>query len=218
MKMNTFTHLALRALVLAAVVLAPSGFAQTPGRPVPGLYTMPFPPMLQQYLGLTDDQVSRVTATNQQLSELSATKAQRQIQLQVEISQEIRRPSPDAAAIGTRYVELEQIRRDLEAERTRTVASVQNILTEPQKGKLTALQQAMRDYPIACAAVTQNLMSFVPAVSGIVTNPNLLTPPTGGVTGYASFLLAPSSASGCSVPVAASRVGIAGASTERFLP
>lgn len=205
------------ALGIAVLTISP-GFAQTRGLPVPGIpFTMPFPEDLQRYLGLTADQIARIDTANQQFTQSVSTKAQRQIQLQLEIAQEMARPALDAHAIGVRYVEVEQIRRDIEAERTRTVVSVQSILNEAQKTKLTALQQVLRDYPIACAAIGQNLIAAGTGVTAI--NPNLPTQITGGITGsFASFLLSPSPA--CPVPVAASRVGTSPARvrSEPFQP
>jgi hypothetical protein len=200
------SHLFMRLAVSAALasLMISTGLAQTTGLPIPGVpVTAQFPASLKQYLGLSDDQVQQITTLNQQLTQAITTKAQRQVQLQLEITQETSRPNLDAMAIGTRYAELEQIRRDIEAERTTTVASMQNILTEVQKGKLAALQHVFREYPIACAAIGQNLIT-VP--TGAAVNPNVNNQiPSGIIGSFASFLLAPSPA--CPVPTAASRIG-----------
>lgn len=202
MTMRRFGQMA--CLLAITILTGSSASAQMPGLPNPSLPVVPqFSPTLQKYLELSDTQVSQINALNQQLVQLLGTKAQRQFQLQLELTQELRRPSLDATAIGMRYAEIEQIRRDIQTERTRTTASIQNTLTETQKSKLTALQLVLRDYPMACQAITQNLLT---PVSGAVINPNINPPLPEGVTGaFASFLLAP--ASGCPVLTSASRVG-----------
>lgn len=212
MRTNIFIRFVF-SLVIASVA-ASVGLAQT-GLPVVVGDMTSFPPNLKQYLELSDDQVSQITTLNLNLSQLVSTKTQRQLQLQVEIVQETARPSIDAMAIGSRYAEIEQIRRDIQTERTRTVASAQNILTEAQKGKLTALQQVLRDYPVACAAITTNLMGA--GIGASAVNPNLNGPLPGGVPdfSYATFLLG--AVSTCPVPTAASRVG-AFVSSEHFRP
>ncbi len=187
-----------------AILTASTGSAQIPGSPnpsIPGVSQLPT--ALQQYLGLSDAQVSQINALNQQLTQLLETKAQRQIQLQMELAQEMRRPSLDPMAIGARYAEIEQIRRDIEAERARTAASIQITLTEAQKVKLTTLQAVIRDYPMACQAITQNLL---PPVAGAVFNPNVNPPLPAGVTGsFASFVLGPGI--GCPVVASGNRIG-----------
>lgn len=201
--LNSFVQIAF-SLGLA-ILAASTGSAQTPspGLPNPTIPVSQLPTALQQYLGLSDAQASQINSLNQQLAQLLGTKAQRQIQLQIELAQELRRPSLDPMAIGARYIEIEQIRRDIEAERARTAASIQTTLTEAQKGKLTALQVVIRDYPMACQAITQNLL---PPVVGMAINPNLNLPLPTGVTGsFASFVLGPGG--GCPVAAPAYRVG-----------
>ena len=208
-KVMTKRPLAHLAFTLALALLAAStGSAQIPGSPSPGIPVVPqLAATLQQYLGLSEAQSSQINALNQQLTQFLGTKAHRQIQLQVELAQETSRPSLDAMAIGTRYAEIEQIRRDNDAERARTAGSIQNTLTEVQKGKLTALQSVIRDYPMACEAITQNLLT--PVAAGAI-NPNFTPPLPAVVAGsFASFAFAP--AAGCPLVVSAARVG-------RFLP
>ena len=198
-----------------AILTASTGSAQRLGSPSPSIPVVPqLPAALQQYIGLSDTQASQINAFNQQLAQLLGTKAQRQIQLQVELAQEMRRPSLDPMAIGARYVELEQIRRDIEAERARTAASIQSTLTEAQKVKLTALQAVIRDYPMACQAITQNLL---PPFVAAAINPNVNLPLPAGVTGsFASFVLGPGG--GCPVAASASRVGLFSPTSEPMVP
>ncbi|MBY0502680.1 MAG: hypothetical protein K2X03_02140 [Bryobacteraceae bacterium] len=211
--MSSFVRLAL-SLALAILTFS-TGSAQNPGLPSPSIPAGPqLPAALQGYLGLSDAQASQINALNQQLTQLLGTKAQRQIQLQVELAQEMRRPSLDPIAIGARYAEIEQIRRDIDAERARTAASIQNMLTEAQKGKLTTLQVVIRDYPIACQAITQNLLTPIAAAA---INPNVNPALPAGVTGsFASLVLAPGA--GCPVVASASRVGLFLPMAESMVP
>jgi hypothetical protein len=86
-------------------------------------------------------------------------------------------PSLDATAIGLRYVELEAIRRELEAERKRTVDAIQELLTQVQRTKISALQEVLRTQPLACEAMNHHLMAPAPPVA---------PEPPGGIT---TFLL-----------------------------
>ncbi|MCZ2154489.1 MAG: hypothetical protein LC114_11415 [Bryobacterales bacterium] len=214
-KKHTSPFAQLAFSLALAILTASTGSAQRLGSPSPIIPVVPqLPAALQQYLGLSDTQASQINALNQQLTQLLETKAQRQIQLQVELAQEMRRPSLDPIAIGARYAELEQIRRDIEAERARTAASIQTTFTEAQKGKLTALQAVIRDYPMACQAISQNLL---PPVAGAVINPNVNPALPAGVTGsFASFVLG--SGGGCPVVASASRVGLFSPTSEPMVP
>ena len=79
-------------------------------------------------------------------------------------------------ALGLRYIELEAIRRELQAEQQKTVTAVQKLLTEPQKIKLAALQQSLQLYSTACSAVEQNVLqstvlSLLPGRNVLPANP-----------------------------------------------
>lgn len=189
----------LEALLWFFAFASSTTVAQVPGYPTPGIpRASPFPANVKQYLALSDDQALQITALNEQFSQGLGAKMQRQIQLQMEISRETSGEALDPIAIGTRYVELEQIRREIERERAGIVATVQTILNDEQKGKLVALQQVIRDYPVACAAIAQNIMNIPPLATA---NPNLSS---GGLTGsFASVLLAPSAA--CQIPSVVTR-------------
>ena len=168
--------------VLAAVLLTlPIASAQV--TPI----FVDFPPQLKSFLELTDDQVTAIKKANIDLNEFRSTKLQRQFQVQIELGQETAKQAPDPMGLGLRYVELEAIRRELQAEQEKTAATVQKLLTTAQKTKVAALQQAFLLYPIACSAVDQNVLQPASLLPGRNTIPTLRINPT--QTGFASFLL-----------------------------
>ena len=158
--------------------------------PVPPIIREPFfPPQVKQYIGLSDVQVGRIQGLNGGLVQFQAAKAARQVQVQIEIAQETQKQNLDAMALGLRYLELEVIRREVEAERQKVVRAVQALLTEPQRAKVAALQQVMADYPTACAGVGVNTVPAPPpvAIPRVTMMPE--PPPVGGV--IAAILPAP---------------------------
>jgi hypothetical protein len=142
--------------LIAWLFLATSVLSAQTGIFTPDYY---FSPQLKAYLALSDDQVARMATTKSQIASLQLPKLQRQGQLQLEISQETAKTAPDPAALGTRYAELESIRRALDTLQNNTVNQLQMILGADQKVKLAALQQALLLYSTACDAVAQNLLN-----------------------------------------------------------
>ena len=149
-----------------------------------------FPPQLRQYLELSDEQVLKILTLNTRLGAFLGNKAQRRIQVQIELGIETAKPTIDPMALGLRYLELEAIRREIEAERARTTEDAQKILTPVQKTKLATLQEALRLASTACDAVNQNLI--------VITNPATQPPPIFpppirwfDTSSLASFLRAP---------------------------
>lgn len=182
----------LTAVAILSSLPVSLAFAQTPGLPIPGdPGRVQFPPSLKEYLALSDDQVSRINELNQKLTEFQISTLQKQVTLQVEIVRETLRETLDPMALGVRYAELERLRRGIEEERAKTVTSAQQVLTEVQKGKLLVLQQVIVDYPVACTAVNQNLMTVPPVFRVGAINPNLPPEVPAGqiVDSFASVLL-----------------------------
>ena len=125
----------------------------------------PFPPQLKQYLELTDEQVNSILRLNNASQTFQLEKLRRSSQVQLELSQETAKPTLDPMALGVRYVELEAIRRDIEADQNKTAASIQNVLTAAQKTKVQALQQAMQLQSVICEAQSVNVLR--PVQSGL---------------------------------------------------
>lgn len=128
---------------------------------------------LRQYLELTSAQVTSISSLTGQLVRYQAEKTQRMAQVHVEIAAEMGRNSLDPMALGMRYVELEVIRRELTAEARRVAEETQKLYTPAQRTKIVALQEVLRQYPLACEALQRNLMP----------------PPEQPQPGFAQFLL-----------------------------
>ncbi len=165
----TYNH-DMRKMLALFVLSVPTALAQIPD----WLNVFLFPPELKAYLDLSDDQVARIRQLNSQLDTFQASKGHRQVQVHIEIGQETAKETLDPMALGIRYLELEVIRREIEAERKRTASEVQTVLNPAQKTKLATLQEALRSSSTACAAVHQNLITM-PAPNRL---PNHLIPPT----------------------------------------
>jgi len=188
----------MRTLIACLLLSASTTLAQTPG---PILLPALFPVQLKQYLGISDDQVTRMSSIKQQSYTLQAPKFARQFQLQMEIAQETAKTAPDPSALGTRYAEVESIRRELDTIQKNLITQVQTVLGADQKAKLATLQQALLLYSTACSAVSENLLSPPPVPNGLI----------GGITGqipaigieplpYSSFLLGGLSSGACAGP------------------
>ena len=172
----------MRKLVTLFVALLPLASAQIGINP---FYAAQVPPQLRTYLELTEDQATAITRLNTDLASLMSTKAQRQAQVHRELAEETAKETVDAMALGLRHTELEAIRREIAAEQLKTGQAVQNQLTRAQKMRLAALQQALQLYPLACDALTSNLLSVparVPQPTIVVSGRNLLP-------SFADFLL-----------------------------
>lgn len=123
------------------LALSVSGCLAQTGAPI--LFRI-FPPDLKQYLALSDDQVTKISALNAQLSSFQATKFVRQAQVQSEFAEWTAKENLDSLALGLRYAELEAIRREVSDRQTTTVTQIQALLTADQKAKLAVLEQALR--------------------------------------------------------------------------
>jgi hypothetical protein len=163
-----------------------------------------FPPQLKQYLELSDEQVRLILDHNSALQRFQAEKTLRLAQVQFELTQETIKPTPDPMAIGLRHVEMEAIRRELQAEQGRTATRIEEVLTAAQKTKLQALRQAIQLQPVICEAQIVNLLpsfpgNIVPAIVNQQPLPGTRLDPNpfffvGGLCGnrsgsFANFLL-----------------------------
>lgn len=140
---------------LLAFVLLLTGVASAQD----GLLPSPIPQDLRRYLELTAAQGVRIQQLNAQLSAYRSGKTIRQIAVQRELAEEMAREPLDPTAIGLRHVELESIRREIEAEQRKTMEEIQALLTPAQRTRLDGLAQVLRQQNTACAAVALNLLS-----------------------------------------------------------
>jgi hypothetical protein len=147
----------MKILCLAvSCVLAASAQIIGPGPGGPGL---PISPDLRVYLDLTGDQMAAMNRLNAELRRFQSDKGRRATQVQLELQDERQKETLDPMAFGLRYVELEAIQRDVAAKAKDTAAEVQKLFTPAQKTKLQALVDVLRNYPLACEAVSLNLIT-----------------------------------------------------------
>jgi hypothetical protein len=144
-----------------------------------------FPPALQSYLELSNDQVTAILRLNGSVQQFQGEKLQRMAQVQIELAQETAKPMLDAMALGVRHLELEAIRREIQAQQQKTYTEIQNVLTAAQKTKVQALIEAMRLQGVICDAQTQGIIP-PPVPANALPVLRLLPEST---QGFASFLL-----------------------------
>ena len=123
----------------------------------------PFPqPAFQQvkaYLGLTDAQVSQIVLNLNDYGRLAAQRQQRMFQVQSEIQVETARSPLDPAALGIRYAEIESICRNVRDEGIAAQDRNLGVLTDAQKAKLKALDDAYKLFPIINEAQNAGLLA-----------------------------------------------------------
>ena len=124
---------------------------------------IPFPqPAFQQvkaYLGLTDAQVSQIVLNLNDYGRLVAQRQQRMFQVQSEIQVETARSPLDPAALGIRYAEIESICRNVRDESIAAQDRNLGVLTDTQKAKLKALDDAYKLLPIINEAQSAGLLA-----------------------------------------------------------
>ena len=158
----------LRNLFLGLVMIG-FGFGQAlPPTPInpPDAYAA-----LKQLIGLTNDQITKMTQAQVNYSRLEDNKRERAFQVNLEIDQETAKPSIDANALGVRYLELEVICRELREAAAAIPKNNLALLTDAQKAKLKLLEDAMNLAPTISQA---QALQLLPGSSGF---------------GFASFLL-----------------------------
>lgn len=146
----------MRSLLIVPLLLTGLASAQVDMPPDPrylGIAT---------YLELTDAQLTGIERLNRQLESYRAGKTRRQFVVQQELAEQMLRDPLDPTAIGLRHVELESIRREIEAEQNKTVKAIQALLTPVQRARLEDLSQVLRQHSLACLALGLNLISPLP--------------------------------------------------------
>ena len=99
---------------------------------------------IREYLALTEAQFNRIQQQNNDFSRWSFTQSQRMFEVQREISVETARQPLDPVALGLRYAEVETIRRVIAERSAKLVPDNIAVLTDLQKMKLKALEEAMK--------------------------------------------------------------------------
>ncbi len=136
----------MRPLIVTLAACA-ALLAQTspPGQPAPG---RAIPQSLVQYLQLTPEQVRLITQKNTEFNRFVAEKNRRAAQVRLEITVETRKQTLDPMALGLRYMELELIRREINAAEDNLRAELRKALNAEQVNRLRALEAAMELVPL----------------------------------------------------------------------
>lgn len=136
----------MRPLIVTLAACA-ALLAQTspPGQPMPG---PALPPTLVQYLELTPEQVRLIVQKNAEFQRFVTEKNRRATQVRSEIAAETRKQTLDPMALGLRYMELELIRREINAAEDNLRAELRKALTAQQVNRLAALEAAMELVPL----------------------------------------------------------------------
>jgi hypothetical protein len=122
--------------------------------------TLPLQPLpeLQQFLGLTDTQVTAIFQNNSDYEKFTFQQQQQIQQAQFQIAVETAKAQLDPMAIGTLYAQIETTCRSL---RDKAAAAQQQniaVLTDAQKAKLNVLNDAVKLAPTIAEAQSENLL------------------------------------------------------------
>jgi hypothetical protein len=139
------------------------------------------PSELQQFLSLSSDQVNAINSLNSDNQQLLNVRGQRITQLQAEIVQETAKDPIDALALGTRYSEIETIKRSVSADLVTLRSQDLAVLNDAQHVKLGALDDALKLQPLISEAQCESLLdaaSLSAAATGISTalSPSCIAP------------------------------------------
>ncbi|MGE5489352.1 MAG: hypothetical protein ACM3ZB_16170 [bacterium] len=150
---------------------------------------------VQQYLQLTDAQLQTILANNGEYNQFATSKQTRISQLQSEIATETARETLDPMALGTRYVEIETICRELKDQANTYQQKNVATLTDQQRAKLQVLRDAMKLLPVISDAQSGNLIEASSYAPLFFTSTSAFTSTSGAVIGG---MIGP--VSGCSSP------------------
>ena len=114
---------------------------------------------LRLFLELTETQVAAIQQANADFDRLAAQRQRRMAQVQQEIADEMAKDPVDPLALGLRYAEMVSIWRFLEGEQGRLRDKVRQVLTEPQRARLRALEEALKLLPLYYEATGVNLLA-----------------------------------------------------------
>ncbi|MBY0374460.1 MAG: hypothetical protein K2Q23_10730 [Bryobacteraceae bacterium] len=142
----------MRSILALVLSLALSLFGQLTG--------VPQPLALIDYLTLTPAQLTTINRNNANFQQMAAEKDLRRAQLQAEISRETDKTPLDPMALGLRYAEVETICRDIRDAQVRLRQDNFAVLTETQRTRMRALEEAMKLVPLANEAEGLNLATF----------------------------------------------------------
>jgi hypothetical protein len=158
--------LAMRTLFLSLFLIA-SAWGQ-------GVIPIKFTPFQQirAYLGLTDEQVAKMQQQIDDYYRWADGRQQRMSAVQREIAEETAKNPLDPMALGVRYAEVEAIRRELAERSAALIPANVAFLTDAQKVKLKALEEALKLASTGAEAQTLRLLPPQCALAGIFGLPS----------------------------------------------
>ncbi len=136
----------IKAILLAATLSAPMLLAQPgPGPRGPRMANLD---AVTQYLGLTDQQVTDLQTARKDFFTNELRPIMEQIhEKQQTLREEMQRDAPNAAIVGQLQVDIAALRDQIKAKHGAQVEQLRSTLTDEQKTKLDALQQAAELLP-----------------------------------------------------------------------
>jgi hypothetical protein len=150
-------------------------------------------PTVSEFLELSETQAAAITENNARYNESTSRRIARIMQVQVEIAEETAREPLDPAALGIRYAEVEARCREIKDDAVRSRQANRAVLTEVQRERLKALEEAVKLYPVVTGAAYSNLLPQEYAQQ-VFTSPSLATTSglnllgLGGVPGCRPYL------------------------------
>jgi Spy/CpxP family protein refolding chaperone len=128
----------------------------------PGPRQGPFQPRTDEvkaYLGLTDAQVQALQDLRKQERDAIQPIFQQVHDKQLSLREQLRNGSTDAAALGTLLLDIENLQKQVTQVRASFHDKAVNSLTDVQKNKLSALEEAMKLEPVNREAMALNLLA-----------------------------------------------------------
>lgn len=145
----------IRQLVLTAA-LAAAAFAQPPhrmgGRPGETK-------ALAEYLGLSDDQVTRLRNINRDAMKQAQPSRDQMREKARALRQAMDAANPDPAAVGRATIEMQQLRKTERESMNQVRQESLNVLTTEQRTKLAALENARKLQPAIGEAMMLHLLA-----------------------------------------------------------
>ena len=127
-------------LVLIGLLAVGSVFGQGGGFPLSA-----FLALIRDYLSLAETQVQQIRQQNAEFEDWLAPKYARMASvLPFEIAAETAKEPIDEAVLGARYAEMERLRREIAARRATVIAANLRVLSEAQRTKMKALEEALQ--------------------------------------------------------------------------
>lgn len=133
---------------------------------------MPVPIRLVKFLELTRDQILEIGRLQLEWQRYIGSKTRRVAQVERELREVTLAPTVDPSALGVRYMELEAICREARDTEARIRERARQVLTQAQRARLDALEEAYRLLPEIAEADALHLMHApLPGLNLALTGP-----------------------------------------------